>query len=290
MPDTEPPVPETCLTARPSERVREIDSVGIVGWGRMGGQIGRWLIARGRDVIATDPSPDADESMRTAGVRSCRSVADVAAAADLVLVVVVDDAQVRDVLLGERGAVDAARPGTVIAICSSVRPDTCADAAAAARVAGVEVIDVALVGGERAAEHGELTLMCGGERAALDRCVDAFSAFAKDVCHIGPLGAGQVAKTANNILLWSCLRADVEALRLAKAFGVAPAQLRAVLNAGTGANRPLADWGMHRLRWPKKDLDTAVALAGEAGVQMPLVEALRPLIAELTKDDLDALR
>jgi len=109
------------------------------------------------------------------------------------------------------------------------------------------------------------------------------------VCHLGEVGAGQVAKTANNILLWACLRANFEALRLGRALGVEPAKLREAIALGSGANRPLSEWGKHRLRWPHKDLEVALALAREAGVEVPLVETLPGLIGGLTVDDLTDL-
>src|SRR5207302_11012844 len=90
---------------------------------------------------------------------------------------------------------------------------------------------------------------------------------------VGDVGAGQVAKTANNILLWACIRADVEALRLGRALGVEPAALREAMALGSGANRPLDEWGKHRLRWPHKDLEVALALAADAGMETPLAAA-----------------
>ena len=102
-------------------------------------------------------------------------------------------------------------------------------------------------------------------------------------------GAGQVAKTANNILLWACIRADVEALRLGRALGVEPGALREAMALGSGSNRPLDEWGKHRLRWPEKDLEVALALAQEVGVDAPLVAQLRALMAELSVDDLAEL-
>jgi 3-hydroxyisobutyrate dehydrogenase-like beta-hydroxyacid dehydrogenase len=113
--------------------------------------------------------------------------------------------------------------------------------------------------------------------------------FTEAVVHVGDVGAGQVAKTANNILLWACIRADVEALRLGRALGVEPAKLREALAIGSGQNRPLDEWGKHRLRWPHKDLEVALAVAAEAGVEMPLVEQLPALMRELTVDDLNDL-
>jgi 3-hydroxyisobutyrate dehydrogenase-like beta-hydroxyacid dehydrogenase len=274
----------------PEAQARAVRTVGVAGWGRMGGMIGQYLLAKGWPVTAFDPSAEARHALERAGATAAHSPAGVAAVSDLVLLVVVDDEQVKQAIAGPGGALETARAGTILAICASVRPDTCTAMAEVAGQKDVHVIDVALVGGERGAEQGALKLMCGGARNVVDACLPAFSAFAIDVCHIGDVGAGQVAKTANNILLWSCLRADVEVLRLAKQLGVQPGKLRAFLNIGSGANRPLTEWGMHRLRWPKKDLEMALAVAEEAGVDMPLVKALAPLMDDLTVDDLTDLR
>ncbi|MQA61255.1 MAG: NAD-binding protein [Actinophytocola sp.] len=271
-------------------KIRDIGTIGLVGWGRMGGMIGKYAAQRGWPVTAFDPSADACAAAEDAGATVAGSVADVAATSDLVLLVVVDDEQVKQAITGPGGVLETARPGTVVAICPSVRPDTCVAMADAGREHGVHVIDVALVGGERGAEAGALKLMCGGQAEVIDACLPAFAAFAIDVCHVGDVGAGQVAKTANNLLLWSCLRANYEALTLAKKLGVQPGKLRSFLNIGSGANRPLAEWGSQRLRWPKKDLEIALALAEEAGVEMPLIERLAPLMAETTVEDLAELR
>jgi 3-hydroxyisobutyrate dehydrogenase-like beta-hydroxyacid dehydrogenase len=123
----------------------------------------------------------------------------------------------------------------------------------------------------------------------IERIRPAVAPFAADVVRVGDVGAGPVAKTANNILLWACLRADVEALRLGRALGVDAQALRAAVQLGSGANRPLEEWGKHRLRWPHKDLEVALALAAEAGVETPLVAALPPLLEELSVDDLAQL-
>jgi 3-hydroxyisobutyrate dehydrogenase-like beta-hydroxyacid dehydrogenase len=272
-----------------SQEAVGVDTVGLVGCGRMGSAIARHLLAGGWRLCVADADPRAVEPLAAAGASPAASAAEVAARSDLVLVVVVDDEQVTDVVAGEHGALVGARRGTIVAVCASVRPQTCAELAAAGTARGVEVVDVALVGGERGAEEGRLALMCGGPEAVIDACRPAFGAFARDVCVLGDVGAGQVAKTANNLMLWACLRIDVEAQRLARALGVEPARLRAALAVGTGANRPLADWGLHRLRWPAKDLAAARALAAEAGVAVPLVDALAPLVAELSVDDLREL-
>jgi 3-hydroxyisobutyrate dehydrogenase-like beta-hydroxyacid dehydrogenase len=255
----------------------------------MGRAIGGHLIEAGWALTVTDVDPEAIEALVARGASPADDPGGVAGASDLVLVVVVDDEQVRAVIEGPRGALDAARPGTIITICSSVRPDTCRSSAASGAARGVEVIDVALVRGERGAQSGELLLLCGGPEATIDRCRPVFAAFATDVVRVGDVGSGQVAKAANNILLWGCLRADLEALRLGRALGVEPATLRSVLALGSGANRPLAEWGEHRLRWPTKDLEVASALAEDAGIDLPLVRALAPLLDETSVDQLREL-
>ena len=256
----------------------------------MGSAIGRHLL-RGRwPLVATDVDPRAAEGLVPEGARAAPTAADVGEVADLVLVVVVDDAQVEEAVDGPEGALRRARPGTVVAISSSVRPSTCRRLAERGAGVGAWVIDVALARGERGAEAGALLLYCGGPEAVVDACRPVFSSFAADVLRLGDVGAGQAGKVANNILLWACIRADVEAQRLCRALGVEPSTLRPALGLGSGANRPLAEWGMHRLRWPAKDLELAVALAEEHGVDVPLVRALAPLMDELTVRDLEDLR
>jgi 3-hydroxyisobutyrate dehydrogenase-like beta-hydroxyacid dehydrogenase len=263
--------------------------MGLLGCGRMGAAIGRHLLASGWPLVVADPDPAARRRLAPDGAREAPTAAAVACESDLVLVVVVDDAQVYTALSGPEGAIAGARPGTIVAICASVRPGTCRSLAAAGAEQAVHVVDVALVRGERGAEEGRLALMCGGPEEVLDACRPAFRAFSTDVCLLGEVGAGQAAKVANNILLWACLRADVEAQRLARAFGVEPARLREALAVGSGANRPLAEWGRHRLRWPGKDLEVARALAAEAGMAVPLVDALGPLMDDLSVEDLREL-
>jgi 3-hydroxyisobutyrate dehydrogenase-like beta-hydroxyacid dehydrogenase len=266
--------------------VRAVTAVGLVGCGRMGTAIARHILARALPLSAFDPAPDALERVVTAGARPAPDPAAVAAASDLVLVIVVDDDQAIDSVAGPRGVLQGARPGSVIAVCSSVRPGTCRELAATAARQGIHVIDVALVRGERGAEEGRLALMCGGPAEVIDACRPAFSAFAADVCHLGEVGSGQVAKAVNNILLWANIRAGFEALRLGRALGVEPSKLRAAVGIGSGANRVFAEWGNHRLRWPHKDLEVARSLARDSGVAVPLVDSLPELIDELSVESL----
>ena len=139
----------------------------------------------------------------------------------------------------------------------------------------VDVVDCALVRGERGAEEGTLVLFCGGPETGRETR-QVSRPFAEAVVRVGDVGAGQVAKTANNILLWANIRADVEVLRLGRALGVEPATLREAMALGSGCQPPARRVGQaHRLRWPHKDLEVALAVAAEAGVELALVESCR---------------
>jgi 3-hydroxyisobutyrate dehydrogenase-like beta-hydroxyacid dehydrogenase len=253
----------------------------------MGSAIAGHLLRAGMPLAVFDPDPAACKPLAELGAVHYSSPAEVGSDADLVLVVVIDDAQTRE---AAAACFDAAAPGTVLALCASIRPDTCRELAAQGAERGLHVIDAALVRGERGAEEGRLALFCGGPAEVIDAVRRAVVSFAPDVVHVGHVGAGQVAKSVNNVLLWACLRADYEALRLGRALGVEPAALRDAVMTGSGANRPLEEWGMHRLRWPKKDLETALELARDAGVELPFVAALPSLMESLTVDDLAGLR
>ncbi|HET8606797.1 MAG TPA: NAD(P)-dependent oxidoreductase [Gaiellaceae bacterium] len=261
-------------------------NLGLLGCGRMGAAIGGHLLDAGVPLAVYDPVAEARRPLVERGAVEGTGPGDVAARSDLVLAVVVDDAQVRAAI---SECLETARPGTILAICASVRPDTCRELAAAGAERDVTVIDAALVRGERGAEEGQIVLYCGGPAEAIDRVREDCAAFTEAVVHVGAVGAGQVAKTANNILLWACIRADVEALRLGRALGVEPARLREAMAIGSGANRPLAEWGKHRLRWPHKDLEVALALAADAGLELPLVAELPELMRALSVEDLHEL-
>jgi 3-hydroxyisobutyrate dehydrogenase-like beta-hydroxyacid dehydrogenase len=253
----------------------------------MGAAMGGHLLAAGTPLAVYDVAAEACAPLVERGAAACASPADVAAQSDVVLVVVVDDEQTREAVAS---ILDQAREGTVVALCASIRPDTCAALETAGRERAVAVVDAALVRGERGAEEGQLVLYCGGDGDAIAALEAACAPFTEAVVRVGDVGAGQVAKTANNILLWANIRADVEALRLGRSLGVEPAALREAMAIGSGANRPLAEWGKHRLRWPHKDLEVALAVAAEAGVEMPLVERLAELMQELSVEDLHDLR
>src|SRR5687768_15618898 len=176
----------------------------------MGGPIARHLAQAGLPTTVVDPDAAALAVATEAGATAADDPAALAERAGVVVVVVATDDQLREVLQGPRGLYATARPGTVVLLSSSALPETCRELAAAA--AGVAVLDAALTGGVRAAESGRLTVLIGGDGAALEAARSAIEPWAGAVHHLGDVGAGQVGKTVNNLVHWSQISAIAQAL------------------------------------------------------------------------------
>ena len=255
--------------------------VGVIGLGAMGGPIARHLLQAGHPVTALDLSVRAAAQAAKLGARVVGSAAEVAASSDLVLVIVPSDSDTLSVCLGDVGVLAGARRGTTVLLCSSLLPATCVDVAAAAP-SGVSVLDAALTGGVRGAENGTINLMVGGDRKVLDRVLPTLNSWCSAVHLLGPLGAGQVGKTVNNLIHWAEVCAITEALKLGAAYGLDIPTLRAALQASPVDGRSLREIGQMRFTWHAKDMANAEAMATAAGVSLPLAAVARDLMVQTT--------
>jgi 3-hydroxyisobutyrate dehydrogenase-like beta-hydroxyacid dehydrogenase len=259
-----------------------IGSVGILGLGKMGAPMARHLRAKGYNVSGYDPVDEAQRSAAALGVSVLGSPRDVARASDLVIIVVGFDHEVDTVVFGADGVVEAARPGLIVAVGSTVAPRYAQRLAARLKEHGVIALDAPLARGEAAAVAGKLLIYGGGDPAAFDACRPAFSAFASDVFHLGAAGAGQVGKMVNNLLLWACTAANDEGLRLGEALGIDPDRMRAALKAGSGQN-----WAMDNraelsgMPWAEKDMGIVLHEADLARLSLPLCGTVKETIKGL---------
>ncbi len=259
-------------------------AVGVVGLGAMGRPIARHLLRRGHQVIAYDIRPEPVEAACGLGARSAGSPREVGALSEITLVIVADDAQVAEACLGTDGILAGARPGSVIAILSSVSPETCHTVGGRAEAAGVHVVDAPMMRGAMAAEDGNLLLMVGGDAHVVERCQPVFQAFAPDICHLGDLGLGQVGKSVNNLLLWASVVAISEGTGLARALGVDLGALREALQRSSAESWVLREWDricQIPRWWDQKDLDGVLHLAATAHAGAPLAAALKELMKPL---------
>ena len=200
----------------------------------MGGAIATRIIHAGWNTILWARRPDALDEFRGPNVEVAGTPAELAATADVIGICVWSDDDVREVVAGERGVLEGCRPGTVIAIHSTVLPSTVRELAALAAKTGVRVVDAPVSGGRKVALGGLLTLAVGGDAGALARCRPVFDAFAGEVVRMGDVGAGQVAKLLNNTLFAANLAVADDALTLGEALGVDAGALAQFLAAGSG--------------------------------------------------------
>jgi 3-hydroxyisobutyrate dehydrogenase-like beta-hydroxyacid dehydrogenase len=222
------------------------------------------------------------------GARSAGSAAEAARGAQVVAVFVPTDDDVREVCLGPAGVLAGARQETVLLLCSSLRPQTCEQVAAAA-APGVHVLDAALTGGVRGARAGEVNLLVGGDPEVLDRIRPVLEPWTSAVHHLGPLGAGQVGKTANNLVHWAQICAITEALELARRAGVSVPALRRALMDGPTDSRTLRELDQMRLTWHAKDLANTAAMAEQVDLDIPMAETARALMRTITVGDVARL-
>lgn len=267
-----------------------IRNVGVVGLGRMGLPMARHLVRAGFKVFGFDLDPDRSAALAGVGGRPVDSLDPLTRQSDALLLMVADDAQVKEASLGPGGILAAAHRGTILIISSTVKPSTCREVAAAAAGRSVAVLDAPVALGQRGAEAGTLTVYVGGPADVFQRCRPVFQAFGREVVHLGEeVGAGQVAKLANNLMLWAGIVAAHEALTFGARLGVSPGRLRLALQEGSADSYALRELHLHNLSWPDKDLAQAMEIAAELGVTLPLAGRVAELIQGLTREDLRRL-
>jgi 3-hydroxyisobutyrate dehydrogenase-like beta-hydroxyacid dehydrogenase len=256
-----------------------IKSVGFVGLGRMGLAMAKRVAAAGFDVTGHDPDGDAGARAAMAGIATVDSPAGLARASDFIVVVVGFEHQVEASLFGDGGAAGSMRPGTVVGIASTVAPRFLQGIAGRLGALGLDVLDMPVARGEAAAAAGDLLVFAGGDGETLERCRPVLGSFAGEIAHLGPAGTGQVAKAVNNMLLWTCLSANVEAFAFAGAFGIDREALRAALAHSSGANWALRTRADERpALWAEKDMMILLAEADRARVAMPVAGTVKEAI------------
>ncbi len=195
-------------------------AVGYIGLGNMGAPMATRLLDRPGALVVCDARPEATQPFTAAGATAAATPADVAAQATVILVTVLDDAQVRDVVTGPDGILSTAGPGTVIAVHSTIGDETATELAATCRAEGVDLVDAPVSGGAPGAQQGRLAVMVGGSDDAFEAVREPFAYFAELVIHAGPVGAGTRMKLARNLLHFVSFTAACEAQRLAEAAGL----------------------------------------------------------------------
>jgi 2-hydroxy-3-oxopropionate reductase len=254
-------------------------AVGFIGLGTMGTPMARNVLKGGHPVTVWARRSESMTPLLAAGATAGQSAADVAARSDVIVTMVTDTRAVEDVALGEHGIARGARSGSVVIDHSTIDPDGARRIASQLQTRGIEMLDAPVSGGAIAAEAGTLVTMVGGSKGALERVTPVLSCYAKSIVHIGPSGAGQIAKACNQICVIVNQLGAAEAMLLAERAGVDPMTVKNALMAGFAASRMLElqapkmiarDYsGKIESRLHHKDIHIAVEMARALGIDLP---------------------
>lgn len=266
-----------------------ITRTGYIGLGNIGREIALNVLRGGFDLMVYDLREEPLREFASRGTRIGRSAREVGAHAELVELSVVDDAQVEQAVLGADGVLEGASPSTIIAIHSTVHPDTVRKVAARAQERGVHVIDAAPSRTAAATPPQFLTYMVGGDAELLERCRPVFATSATHIFHVGGIGMGTAAKLAQQIITTVTLLGASEGMRVAAAAGLDKDVFRQIVQvssaqsymAGRRLAGPLSGAGnSERDAW-YKGLVPAVQLAHDLGVSVPGTALFQQRIREV---------
>lgn len=214
--------------------------IAFIGLGIMGGPMAANLVRAGHTVTGYNRSREAIDTLVAAGGQGADSIAEAVSDAEVVITMVPADQQVKEVVLGEGGVLEHAARGTLLIDMSSITPQTSLEVAAAARDKGLRTLDAPVSGGEAGAIEGVLSIMVGGDPDDFADAGPVFEALGTTIVHVGPHGAGQTVKAANQLMVAIHLQALAEAVVFLENAGVDLEAALEVLGGGLAGSTVLA--------------------------------------------------
>ncbi|HEY7163120.1 MAG TPA: NAD(P)-dependent oxidoreductase [Candidatus Binatia bacterium] len=256
--------------------------IGLIGLGTMGKPIAANIAKAGFDLTVCDLREDPCRELAALGAKVAASPRQIAESCDIIEVVVVDDEQTEQVVTGDHGLIHGARSGSIVAIHSTILPATVKKLANLCAPGGTSVIDAPVSGGQQGAQDRQLCYMIGGNPAVLERCREVFATSAKDIFHLGALGAGATAKMLIQIVVCLNMVAAHECELLCDKTGLDFEMLQKVLHVSAGQSFVLDHWRgrfkkdedpesvrLHREEVFAKSLGPSLELARDLGVSLP---------------------
>lgn len=265
--------------------------LGYIGLGIMGRPCVINLLKAGFDVTVWARRQESAAALLDSGATWASSVADMAAQVDVLISNVSDTADVEQLLLGPDGVASKAAPGLICVDMSTISPIGARNIAQKLAVKNIAFLDCPVSGGEVGAINGTLTIMVGGNSAALEKVRPVLTAMGQTITHIGDSGAGQVAKACNQIAVGVGIAAVAEVMKLAQACGVNPAPVRQALLGGFAGSKVLDVHGQRMIddnyapgfkaKLHQKDMGIVLDTARELGINLPEAERVADLINQL---------
>jgi len=256
------------------------ERVGIIGVGRMGLAMAKHLVHHGYALTACDIDKDNVEKARALGATIAATPTELGRNATFVILGVGYDDEVNDVVLGADGVLTSLAPGSIIAVSSTVAPDTVQALDRTARQKGADVLDAPICRGRWFADAGKLLALFGGRADVVERGRPVYATFSSDIAHLGEVGHGQVGKAMNNLLLWVNSIGLIEAGRIAETTGIDLRKLRDALQMSSGKSQALEDWDQISFTWALKDMQIVSRMADKAGLSLPVTGAVKELVKE----------
>jgi len=258
----------------------EKERVGIIGVGRMGLAMAKRLIGHGYPLTVCDINAENVTKARQLGAQAAATPADLGKAVTFVILGVGYDEEVNEVVLGADGVLQTLAPGSIIAVSSTVAPDSVKALDEKARAQGSDVLDAPICRGRWFADAGKLLALFGGKAEVVERGRPIYATFSSDIAHLGEVGHGQVGKAMNNLLLWINSIGLIEAGRIAETTGIDLPTLRDALQMSSGKSQALEDWDQISFTWALKDMQIVSKMADKAGLSLPVTGAVKELVKE----------
>ncbi|WP_066366166.1 2-hydroxy-3-oxopropionate reductase [Herbidospora mongoliensis] len=264
-------------------------NIGFIGLGIMGTPMAANLVRAGHTVVGYDVSTTRLDELAELGGKAAASLGEAVAQAHVVITMLPDSPQVEEVVFGEGGILEYAPAGLLLIDMSTIKPETSRRVAQAAAVKGVHAIDAPVSGGEKGAVDGTLSIMIGGRAEDVESAREILRVLGTTIVHVGPPGAGQTVKAANQLVVGGIYALVAEAIVLLEASGVDPKGGLDVLAGGLAGSRIL-ELKRHsmversfqpgfRIDLHHKDMGIATAAAREAGIALPVTALVAQLIA-----------
>jgi 3-hydroxyisobutyrate dehydrogenase len=256
------------------------ERVGIIGVGRMGLAMAKHLTRHGYAIAACDIDPGNAAKATELGAHVFATPRELAQTATFVILGVGYDEEVNAVTQGEHGVLGALPAGAIVAVSSTVAPDTVKALAQTAAKWEVDILDAPICRGRWFADEGKLLALFGGKPDVVARGRAVYSTFCSDIATLGEVGHGQVGKAMNNLLLWINSVGLIEAGRIAETTGIDLPTLRDALQMSSGKSQALEDWDQTSFMWALKDMQIVSKMADQAGLSLPVTGAVKELVKE----------
>ena len=267
------------------------EKVGFIGLGTMGGPMAQNLMEDGYELVLYNRTPEKAEEIAGDGTTVVESPKEVAESCDVVVLMLPDSPQVEEIVEGEDGVLEGLKEGALIVDMSTISPVVTRELAEKIQERGASMLDAPVSGGEPGAQQGILAIMAGGSEEDFERARPLLEVMGDAITHVGPTGAGQTAKAANQIVVAVTLEGISEALVLASKAGVAPEKILEAISGGLAGSNVMEAKKENFLEHDfepgfkvdlhHKDLGIALATGREYGVSLPVTAIVDQMLESL---------